>query len=219
MGLDIYFHKLKKSNNIPLVINSYDDWRKVVHESDWQSTAKLLKVYDRSVKALKKASEEDYDKVYNRVIKQICKFSNYPEFHYKALGVSYDYQSGKYSYNPVSVLAFEEARNTILEDHYAPSVAYFRKANFVYNFFSNKLIEEVAWVTREDLVELFDKCEKVLKDHSLAETLLPTRDGFFFGSTEYDKWYFADVNDCKKQMLKLLKGLKDDELIYVVMSW
>ena len=36
-------------------------------------------------------------------------------------------------------------------------------------------------------------CDKVLDDNSLAEELLPTRSGFFFGSTDYDEWYFEDI--------------------------
>jgi hypothetical protein len=27
----------------------------------------------------------------------------------------------------------------------------------------------------------------------LAEELLPSHSGFFFGSTEYDEWYFKDL--------------------------
>jgi len=219
MGLDIYFHKFKSNDNVPREINSRDDWQVVYEECDNQSRKALKKAYDKSVKELRAASKENYDKVYNRVIKRICKFSTYPEFHYKELGVDYDYQSGKYTYTSVPVTKFLEVRDNIIKEHYAPDIAYFRKVNFVYAYFSNKLIDEVAWVEREDLIDLIDRCEKVLKDNDLAETLLPTQDGFFFGSTEYGKWYFQDVRDCKKQMSKLLKGLKDDELVYVVMSW
>lgn len=219
MGLDIYFRKLKKNDKLPKEINSYDDWNKVSDEADNQSRAKLIKVFDKAVKTLKEASKENYSKVYGRVIKRICKFSNFPQFHYKELGVDYDYSKGKYIYTCVPVSFFAKNRRAILKNHYAPHIAYFRKVNFVYAYFSPKLIDEVAWVTRGDLIDLIDRCEKVLKDHSLAETLLPTQSGFFFGSTEYSDWYFEDVEDCKNQMSKLLKGLKDDEVIYVSMSW
>jgi hypothetical protein len=219
MGLDIYFRKLKNNDKLPKEINSYDDWEKVTDEADNQSRKKFTKAYDFAVKALKKASKENYSEVYGRVIKRICKFSNFPQFHYKELGVDYDYGKNKYIYTPVPVSNFTKNRSAILKGHYAQHIAYFRKVNFVYAYFSPKLIDEVAWVTREDLIDLINRCEKVLKDHFLAETLLPTQSGFFFGSTEYDDWYFYDVEDCKKQMSKLLKGLKDDELIYVAMSW
>ena len=53
----------------------------------------------------------------------------------------------------------------------------------------------------------------------VAEDLLPTTEGFFFGSTEYGMWYLEDIVSCKKQFTKLLKHWKDDEVVYNVMSW
>ena len=54
----------------------------------------------------------------------------------------------------------------------------------------------------------------------LAKELLPTQSGFFFSSTDYDKWYFSDVKDARRQMKKLLRGFNEDtDVIYVVMSW
>lgn len=219
MGLDIYFHKLKDNDNLPADVYSRDDWGAIRDEEDRQSRAAFSKVYNKSVKDLKKAESENYDKVYNRVIKRFCKFSKFPEYDYKKLGVEYDYQARKYSYTPVSVDVFMTEKESILEKHYSPYIAYFRKVNFVYSYFAGKLIDEVAWVTKGDLEDIIDRCSKVLKDHSLAETLLPTQGGFFFGSTDYDNWYFDDVKDCKKQMERLLKNFKDNELMYVVMSW
>jgi hypothetical protein len=34
---------------------------------------------------------------------------------------------------------------------------------------------------------------QVIEDPSLAQELLPTQSGFFFGGTEYDKWYLDDL--------------------------
>jgi len=48
-------------------------------------------------------------------------------------------------------------------------------------------------VSREQLEELRDTCRKVLADNSLADELLPTSDGFFFGSTDYGEWYIAGL--------------------------
>ncbi len=117
------------------------------------------------------------------------------------------------------VTTFEEKRDEILKEHYSPYVGYFRKVNFFYRYFMDRLIDEAAWIEREDIEDIIDRCRKVLKKHKLAEELLPTQCGFFFGSTEYDDWYFKDVKDCLKQMKHLLKELKEDERYYVVMSW
>jgi hypothetical protein len=113
----------------------------------------------------------------------------------------------------------KEEEDKIVADAYKKEDAYFRKVNFIYAYFKNKLVEEEAWVEKSDLEDLISRCEKVLANHTLADELLPTQSGFFFGSTDYDEWYYHDVRDCLKQMKKLLKGLKDDEQLFVRMSW
>ena len=51
------------------------------------------------------------------------------------------------------------------------------------------------YVGREHLEELLGICKKVKEDNSLAEQLLPTQSGFFFGGTEYSEWYFQDIDN------------------------
>ena len=48
---------------------------------------------------------------------------------------------------------------------------------------------KVGWA---DGKEVFEDIE-VYEDISVAEELLGTASGFFFGSTDYDKWYYDDV--------------------------
>lgn len=87
-------------------------------------------------------------------------------------------------------------------------VAYWRKVNCVHRYFLEHTGTEVddckPIVVRGDIVkELVDTCKKILADHSKAEELLPTQEGFFFGSTEYDEYYFADIEDIIKQLENL----------------
>ena len=77
-------------------------------------------------------------------------------------------------------------------------VAYWRKANQIRSWFARAThIEncELAPVTKEMLVQLRQECKAVLKHHDLADSLLPTSNGFFFGSTEYGEWYFEDLKE------------------------
>ena len=98
--------------------------------------------------------------------------------------------------------------------------AYFRKVNFIYRYFGEKLVDESCIVTKAEIEDIIERCKKVLADHSLAKELLPTCDGFFFGSTDYDDWYFKDVEDCQKQMEKLLEDYDETtDVIWVDMSW
>ena len=80
------------------------------------------------------------------------------------------------------------------------TVGYWRKANAIHSWFVENVqggVDECqdAYVSREKLAELLNTCEEVLGDHSLANDLLPTESGFFFGSTEYDEWYFGSLEE------------------------
>ncbi len=83
--------------------------------------------------------------------------------------------------------------------------AYWRKANQIHRWFVNNVQEGVDdcgiyEVYGEQLLELVELCRRVLADHSLADSLLPSQEGFFFGSTEYDEYYFADLESTIEQL-------------------
>jgi hypothetical protein len=46
---------------------------------------------------------------------------------------------------------------------------------------------------------------KVVADPSVAEALLPTQSGFFFGGTDYDEYYMEDINNTIKILEPELK--------------
>ena len=86
---------------------------------------------------------------------------------------------------------------------------YWRKANAIHNWFVNNVQDgedncREYEVGREQLAELRELCDRVLKDHSLASELLPTQSGFFFGGTEFDEWYFASLEETRDALDKLL---------------
>jgi len=90
------------------------------------------------------------------------------------------------------------------------TIGYWRKVNAIHNWFVRELAGGVdecqpIYVGRENLITLRDLCSEVLKDHSKAETLLPTGAGFFFGSTEFDEWYFRGLQDTIAQINKALE--------------
>lgn len=62
---------------------------------------------------------------------------------------------------------------------------------------------------------------KVIKNPALAQKLLPTGEGFFFGSYEYDEWYYKDLQDTKKILESAVKDYdtKDSVSIYYESSW
>jgi len=46
---------------------------------------------------------------------------------------------------------------------------------------------------------------KTVENSNVAEELLPTGNGFFFGSTAYDEYYVADLEETKKILEDMLK--------------
>jgi hypothetical protein len=99
-------------------------------------------------------------------------------------------------------------------------VGYWRKANQIHRWF----VENVQrgedncgeyYVGSEKLAELLELCQKVKADNSLAEELLPSASGFFFGGTEYDEWYF---NDIENTIAVLEEALEDDRADYYYSS-
>lgn len=102
------------------------------------------------------------------------------------------------------------------------NVFYWRKANQINAWFDKNVgngeIENCKnyTVTREQLEQLINDCETVLKDHSTAANILPTSQGFFFGTTDYDDWYFKDLEDTAKGLKEILKNCTDKEFIYSI---
>lgn len=102
---------------------------------------------------------------------------------------------------------------------------YWRKANAIHKFFIDTCaggIDECQpiQVSIDDLADLVWRCESILIsgpnadgtsiDKNIAHDLLPTCDGFFFGSTDYDEWYIGDL----KETVKALKPIVDHPELY-----
>lgn len=64
---------------------------------------------------------------------------------------------------------------------------------------------------------------KVIKDPTVARKLLPTSGGFFFGSTDYDEYYYDDLVETKKIVEGVLKEIKENSgrfvAYYYSSSW
>lgn len=79
-------------------------------------------------------------------------------------------------------------------------MGYWRKANQIHQWFVDNVQDGEDncgsyYVSREQLEELKEVCINVIAVPEMAEELLPTGSGFFFGSTAYDEYYFGDLND------------------------
>ena len=62
---------------------------------------------------------------------------------------------------------------------------------------------------------------QVLTDESeaLAARLLPTRAGFFFGSTQYNEWYWKSLNEAVRVLKPHLESMAEDDTVVYWSSW
>jgi hypothetical protein len=103
-------------------------------------------------------------------------------------------------------------------------VGYWRKANQIHSWFVNHVqggvdnCEEYR-VTRDQLQLLLDNCKLVLMNKEEAKTLLPRQEGFFFGSYEYDEFYWYDIQDTIDQIEKILNEYPEEWDFQYQSSW
>lgn len=104
------------------------------------------------------------------------------------------------------------------------NVGYWRKVNAVHAYFVDKFADGVdecqrIHVPREGLEELRNICQTILNDPDRADELLPTRAGFFFGSTEYDNYYFEDLKYTIDTLTRALSDTPDEASFFYQASW
>ena len=105
-------------------------------------------------------------------------------------------------------------------------VAYWRKANAVHQWFVDNVQngEDDCAAHREltitDLETLKDLAQQVIDNPDLAEELLPTQPGFFFGTYDYGEWYMEGLQQTVDQIDRILETTDfNTEALYYVSSW
>jgi len=99
---------------------------------------------------------------------------------------------------------------------------YWRKANAIHGYIVHNFADDVdecqkIKLTRENLSTLRKHCLMVLADNSLAWSLLPPTQGFFFGGYDVDNYYYDDLRDTVRIIDKALQS-KLRQFIYRA-SW
>ena len=89
-------------------------------------------------------------------------------------------------------------------------LGYWRKANHIHQFFVSRLEGDVNDCNKhyfdvDLLTRLRELCESIMENKGRAELLLPTQDGFFFGSLEYDDYYYETT----EYTIRLIKQLEE----------
>jgi hypothetical protein len=101
-----------------------------------------------------------------------------------------------------------------------------RKANAIHKWFVDNVQSgeddcKTYYVNIEKLRSLYNDIKEVLTDHTQASYILPTSEGFFFGGTDYDEYYFKDLKRTKDRLKYLFDNEKKFENFgfYYGSSW
>ena len=119
----------------------------------------------------------------------------------------------------LNTIGFEDAPIDYAYNHfsYVFPIITWRKANAIHKFFVDEVQDgndncERHYVSRETLQELLDRITTILDIKTpvaremKAEELLPTDvEGCFFGSKEYDDWYYQDLKRTKDILEKVFE--------------
>ena len=108
-------------------------------------------------------------------------------------------------------------------------VGYWRKANAIHGYIVQNHaggVDECQRIqlTADDLRVLRDLCLEVINHHhdsgstTMAESILPTSQGFFFGSYAYDEYYYQDLRHTIDICNRALSESDCDYFIYQA-SW
>jgi len=102
-------------------------------------------------------------------------------------------------------------------------VGYWRKANAIHKWFVDNVQNGVDDcktydVSREQLRKLRDLCRDALLHRDRAPEILSTKEGFFFGSTDYNDWYFTDLEHTIQIIDRALE-LPDNWYLEYSSSW
>lgn len=88
-----------------------------------------------------------------------------------------------------------------------------RKANAIHKWFVDNCADgedncQPVYVSRGNLDELYGAILAAQVDKESAEENLPTESGCFFGSYEYDEYYFEELKNTREMLEAILKNDK-----------
>lgn len=103
-------------------------------------------------------------------------------------------------------------------------VAYWRKHNALHGFLNSlqpQDIEdlEIVPLSKDNLEEILDLSKAIMRKDLDPELSMPTFGGFFFGTYEYDDWYYNRTQDTIDQIEKILKETDFEKQAIYYQAW
>jgi hypothetical protein len=73
---------------------------------------------------------------------------------------------------------------------------------------------QTGWVTNYEKGKVLTEDSK-----ALAELLMATQSGFFFGSTQYNEWYLKSLQEAVQAVKPVLENMAEDDTVTYWSSW
>lgn len=110
-------------------------------------------------------------------------------------------------------------------------IAYWRKANQIHGWFARRFpdLENgihilLTWDDLDALLADLLECTKEIankgRPDETCKNIMPTTEGFFFGSYKYDDWYAEDMFDSVSKILKCMYMMtQNPSAEFTYMAW
>jgi hypothetical protein len=125
--------------------------------------------------------------------------------------------------NIVETAGMKDVAVDIYGVHVEVTCAYWRKANQIHKWFVDNVQggEDNCgeyYVSHEKLKSLLDLVNRALAERN--PNLLPPQEGFFFGGTDIDEWYWNDLKNTKSKLDRVFALPEMSKLsFYYTSSW
>jgi len=103
-------------------------------------------------------------------------------------------------------------------------VMYWRKDNHIHNWFVENVQDDQDdckdyYCSIDHLKHLLSLINTVLNTPYVASEVLPTKEGFFFGGTEYDQYYFESLKTTKAGLELIIEAHQPNYTYEYSSSW
>lgn len=226
MGLDMYLNKMPRYGNATptdvISIEDYIDYLDSVKDPD--SSAKeytmeewcgikesdvpmdMIEFYSQFFTKRYSAWDTDHMYGYDRIIEQVAYWRKANAIHRWFVEHVQDGEDDCSYHNEVT----KEVLEDLLYD-----------CNLVLNH--SKLVKGKVlngWTYKDGRKIPTYEDGEYIEDPSVAMEVLPTESGFFFGSTDYDQWYYEDIKYTTETIRTILDTTDfEKEMIYYISSW
>lgn len=144
----------------------------------------------------------------------------------KAFGRQYDLKANEYGVNDHKADDWTRRYQAFMNDK-SFNVLYWRKANAIHDFFVQHAQEgedDCGYYTVDISVidKLLSDIDTRIKQALTGERpewdVLPTARGFFFGGTDYDEYYFQELERTRDVLQEVMDGFDSDNETFVYHS-